>query len=80
MQQFSPRDDRPSEPLMQRLDRVADQVNPFLIIVMVGLLILNLTRLVTMGLTSFPITRVDPSCLISPASTTSGIEAIKRPS
>ena len=65
---------------MQRLDRVADQVNPFLIIVMVGLLILNLTRLVTMGLSSFPITRVDPSCLISPASTTSGIEAIKRPS
>ena len=65
---------------MRRLDRVADEVNPFLIIVMVGLIILNLTRLITMGLSSFPITRVDPSCLISPSSTTSGIAVVKRPS
>jgi hypothetical protein len=65
---------------MHRLDRVADEVNPFLIILMVGLLILNLTRLATMGLSNFPITRVDPSCLISPVSTTIGIGAVKRPS
>jgi hypothetical protein len=65
---------------MRRLDRVADEVNPFLIILMVGLLILTVIRVATMGLSNFPITRVDPSCLISPVSTTSGIEAVKRPS
>jgi hypothetical protein len=79
MRRFSPRDDQPSEPLMRRLDRVADQVNPFLIILMVGLLMLNLTRLATMGLSNFPITRVDPSCLISPLSTTNGIGVVKQP-
>jgi hypothetical protein len=80
MRRSSPRDDRPSEPLLRRLDRVAGEVNPFLIILMVGLLILNLTRIVTLGLKNFPITRVDPSCLISPTSTTSGIGVAKRPS
>jgi hypothetical protein len=64
---------------MRRLDRVADEVNPFLIILMVGLLILTVVRVATMGLSNFPITRVDPSCLISPASTTNAIKAIKRP-
>jgi len=80
MQRLSPRDDRPSEPLMRRLDRVAGEINPFLIVLMVGLLILDLTRLVTLGLSNFPITRVDPSCLILPASTASDVEADKRPS
>jgi len=65
---------------MRRLDRVADGINPFLIILMVGLLILNLIRLATMGLSSFPITRVDPSCLISPGPTTSGAKMVQRPS
>ena len=58
---------------MQRLDRVADEINPFLIILMIRLLILTVTRVATLGLSNFPITRVDPSCLISPAPTTSGI-------
>ena len=58
---------------MQRLDRIADEINPFLIILMVGLLILTVTRVATLGLSSFPIIRVDPSCLISPAPTTNGI-------
>ena len=65
---------------MRRLDRVADEINPFLIILMVGLLILNLTRLATLGLPDLPITRADPSCLISPASTISGVGAVRRPS
>ena len=51
---------------MRRLDRVAGEVNPFLIILAVGLVILNLARLATIGLASFPITRVDPSCLMTP--------------
>jgi len=71
MQQRSSRDDQTS--LMQRLDRVADGMNPFLII-------LTAIRVTTMGLSSFPITRVDPSCLIAPTSTLIGIESVKRPS
>ena len=78
MQQRSSRDDQTS--LMQRLDRVADGMNPFLIIVMVGLVILTAIKVTTMGLSNFPITRVDPSCLVSPASTTIGIGTVKRPS
>jgi hypothetical protein len=73
MQRRSSRDDQTSEPLMRRLDRVADEINPFLMILMVGLLILTVTRVATLGLSNFPITRVDPSCLISPAPTTSGM-------
>jgi hypothetical protein len=79
MQRLSRRDNQPSEPLMRRLDRVADEVNPYLILLMVGLLILILIRVATLGLSNFPMTRVDPSCLISP-STTSGIGVVKRPS
>ena len=65
---------------MQHLDRVADGVNPFLIILMVGLLILTVIRVAALGLSSFPITRVDPSCLISPAFSTIGVGVVKRPS
>ena len=39
---------------MRQFDRVADEVNPFLVILMVGLLILNLVRLFTMVLPNFP--------------------------
>jgi hypothetical protein len=68
------------ELLMRRLDRAADEINPFLIIMMVGLLILNLTRLFTMVLPNFPITRVDPGCIVSPPTATiGGAEAVKRP-
>jgi hypothetical protein len=80
MQRRSPRDDEASEPLMRRLDRVADGINPFLMILMVGLLILTVIRVGTLGLSNFPITRVDPSCLISPLSTTSGIGVVKQSS
>ena len=80
MQRHSQRDDQTSEQLLRRLDRVAGEVNPFLIILMVGLLILNLTRVVTLGLKTLPITRVDPSCLISPTSTSSSIGGVYPPS
>ena len=73
MQRRSLRDDQTSKPLMQRLDRVAEKINPFLTILMVGLLILTAIRVVTLALSNLPITRVDPSCLISPAPTTSGM-------
>jgi hypothetical protein len=80
MQRYSQRDDQTSEPLLRRLDRVAGEVNPFLIILMVGLRLLNLTRVVTLGLKNLPITRVDPSCPISQTSKTSGIGVVYPPS
>jgi hypothetical protein len=79
MHRPSPRDDEPSEPLIRRLDRVADEINPFLTILMVGLIILIAVRVVTMGLANLPITRVDPSCLISPNSAIGGAGAVNRP-
>ena len=79
MQQHSPRDDQASEPLIRRLDRAADGINPLLIILMVGLVILIAIRVVTMGLANLPITRVDPSCLTSPGSAIGGADAVKRP-
>jgi len=72
MWRHSSRDDQASEPLMRRLDRVANEVNPFLVILMVGLLILTVIRVATMGLSNFPVTRVDPSCLISPSGSVNG--------
>ena len=79
MHRPTPRDDEPSEPLIRRLDRVADEVNPFLTILMVGLIILIAVRVVTMGLANLPITRVDPSCLTSPNSAIGGPGAVDRP-
>jgi hypothetical protein len=79
MRRLSPGDHRSSESLIHRLDRAADGINPLLVILMIGLLILNLTHVATMGLSSLSITRVDPSCLISPASATGGIGAVKPP-
>jgi hypothetical protein len=65
---------------MRRLDRVADEVNPFLIVVMVGLLILDLIRLFTMALPNFPITRVDPSCVVAqPTAAIGGARTVERP-
>ena len=42
---------------MRRLDRAADEINPFLTILMVGLLILTIIRVFALGLSNFPITR-----------------------
>jgi hypothetical protein len=65
---------------MRRLDRVAEEINPFLTILMVGLLILIVIRVTALGLSNFPITRVDPSCLISPATATNSIREVSPPS
>ena len=64
---------------MRRLDRLADEINPFLIILMVGLVILIAVRVATMGLANLPITRVDPSCLTSPGFPIGGAGAVNRP-
>ena len=64
---------------MRRLDRLADEINPLLIILMVGLVILIAVRVATMGLANLSITRVDPSCLTSPGSPIGGVGAVNRP-
>jgi hypothetical protein len=76
----SQRGDHSRESLISRLDRAADTINPFLIVVMVGLLLLNATRLVTLAFPGFPITRADPNCAISPASSAGNADAVIRPS
>src|SRR5215471_18313906 len=72
MRQHSPRDDQASEPLIRRLDRAADGINPLLLILMVGLVILIAVRVATIGLANLPISRVDPSCQSSPVSAAGG--------
>ena len=79
MQRLSPRDDRSFERLMRRIDRAAGEINPILIVLVVGLLILNAIRIVSLGLSSFPITRVNPDCLISSTSTVGGGSVVDRP-
>jgi hypothetical protein len=67
------------ELLMRRLDRAAGEINPVLIVLMVGSLILNAIRIVSLGLSGFPITRVNPDCLMSSTSTVGGGSAVDRP-
>ena len=64
---------------MRRLDRAAGEINPILIILMVGLLILNAIRIVSVGLTGIPITRVNPNCLMPSTPTISGADIVNRP-
>jgi hypothetical protein len=80
MRQNSPRDDQASESLIRRLDRAAEGINPLLLVLMVGLVILIAIRVATMGLANLPITRVDPSCLTSPGSAIGGAGLASRPS
>jgi hypothetical protein len=60
MQQLSPQDDHSREPLLRRLDRVAGEINPFLMILAIGLALLNLVFFVARIVASLPITRVGP--------------------
>ena len=64
---------------MRRLDRAAGEINPILVMLMVGLLILNAIRIVSLGLSGIPITRVDPNCLMSSTPTVSGVDSVNRP-
>jgi hypothetical protein len=48
------------EPLWRRIDRVAGEINPFLLVLAIGLVLLYLTSVVGL-LIKFPITRIDPA-------------------
>ena len=64
---------------MRRLDWAAGEINPILMVLMIGLLILNAMRIVSLGLSSFPISRVNPDCLMSSTSTVGGGSVVDRP-
>ena len=64
---------------MRRLDRAASEINPILMVLMVGLLILNAIRIVSLGLSGIAITRVDPNCLMSSTPPISGVDIVNRP-
>jgi hypothetical protein len=60
MRHPSRRDDPAAEPLWRRLDRAAGEINPFLMLLAIGLVILYLTCLFGL-LIKLPITYGDPS-------------------
>ena len=59
--------DRSREPLIQRLDRAAGEINPFLMVLATGLLILYLTCLFVLVALNMPVTRMSPVSSTAPA-------------
>jgi hypothetical protein len=59
--------DRSREPLIQRLDRAAGEINSFLMVLAIGLLILYLTCLFTLIVLHMPVTRMSPVSSTAPA-------------
>jgi hypothetical protein len=51
--------------LWRRLDRVAGEINPFLMVLAIGLFVLYLTCLIGLVI-KLPITRVDPAACAAP--------------
>ncbi len=66
MQQLFPRRNRFREPLLRRIDRAAGQINPFLMVVAIGLAVLDASCLIALLDTgSLAISRGGPSPTIS---------------
>ena len=59
MAQHLPRPDHSLDPWLRRLDRAAGRMNPFLVMLAIGLAILNLTCLALLA-AQLPITRHPP--------------------
>ena len=68
----SPRGGFPPERLLRRLDRAAARLNPILMVIMVGLLILNLIAAAAL-VPNLPITRVQ--CVLDPPGAPRAAEA-----
>jgi hypothetical protein len=62
------------EPLWRRIDRAAREVNPFLMVLAIGLIILNLTCLGGL-LIKLPITHIDPTACALPPQVAANIAA-----
>jgi hypothetical protein len=69
MQPISPRDHRWPKQLMRRLDDAAGQLNPFLLAIAIGLLVVYATGLVGL-LLKLPVTHMDVCAAASASSTT----------
>jgi hypothetical protein len=63
--------------LWRRLDRVAGEINPFLMVLVVGLVLLNLTCLVGLVVSNLPMMQIS---LSSPSSRMSTIGPVTPPS
>jgi hypothetical protein len=61
------------EPLWRRLDRAAGEINPFLMVLAIGLGIFNLTCLVVL-LIKLPITYISPCASVAPPSVTGSVD------
>jgi len=71
MAQHLPRPDHSLDPWLRRLDRAAGRMNPFLVVLAIGLAILNLTCLALLA-AQLPITRHPPGSADFPASLAGG--------
>ena len=73
MAQLFPQDDHSPDRWLRRLDRAAGSMNPFLTMLVLGLVVLNLTSLALLA-ARLPITRGTPAhtaCPLSPSDTSS---------
>jgi hypothetical protein len=69
MRHLSRRNDHVPDPLWRRLERVAGEINPFLMALAIGLVALYLTCLIGL-LIKLPITRIDSAtCPLPPPAT-----------
>jgi hypothetical protein len=55
---------------------VAGEINPYLIALVAGLVILNLTCLVGLVVSNLPVMHISPSCLTSMSSSKSSVGAV----
>jgi hypothetical protein len=62
------------EPLWRRLDRVAGEINPFLMVLAIGLFVLYLTGIFGL-LIKLPITHIDPAPCTLPPQVTGNVGA-----
>jgi len=72
MAQLFPQDDHSPDRWLRRLDRAAGSMNPFLTMLVLGLVVLNLTSLALLA-ARLPITHGPPAhtaCPVSPADST----------
>jgi hypothetical protein len=78
MAQQLPRNHQSPEQWLRRLDRAAEGMNPFLITLTIGLVILNLTCLALLS-AHLDVTRISPDVWTCPSSLASGPSAVQPP-
>jgi len=74
MRHLSRRNHQIPEPLWRSLDRAAGEINPFLMVLAIGLFTLYLTFFIGL-LIKLPITRIDPAACALPPQVTGNVGA-----